>query len=340
MRIGQNPSKYGIPAYTPKSLGVALITFIPDNSIGYFVNALNILKVQIASLRKNTSEPFDLLVVDNGSCIEVQRELQKMQYEGKIDWLILSAHNLGKTGALNWILASMPNEWICYADSDVFFRKGWEIESRKLFELIPDVGVVTAQPAFYENLKNESLALKQIQAKGYKVTSAKPEEWIALEYAVGLGADESHTERILQTEVPLIHDLQGVPRAYSGASHMQFLARRDQVRQILPLPAKLALSTEEDRVFDTRIDENGWLRLTTMKPYVVHMGNRIEDSLLPEIKLLGDIDAAIDNQQKSIDHKQKFFWKMLVAMNHIGFIRKLFRRIYMNLFELYSFEKK
>jgi hypothetical protein len=160
-----------------------------------------------------------------------------------------------------------------------------------------------------------------------------------LEYAVGLGADESHTQTILKTEVPLIHSLEGVPQAYSGASHMQFLAKRDLVRQILPLPAKMALSTEEDRAFDTRLDERGWLRLTTMLPYVVHMGNHIEDSLLPEIKLLGDIDEAIDNRQKSIDYKKNFLWKVLVAMNHVGFIRKIFKRIYMNLFELYSFEK-
>jgi hypothetical protein len=110
--------------------------------------------------------------VDNGSCIEVQRELQKMQYEGTIDWLILSAHDLGKTGALNWILASMPNEWICYADSDVFFRKGWEIESRKLFDLFPNVGVVTAQPALMKTLKRES-GIKTNSSEGYKVVSAK-----------------------------------------------------------------------------------------------------------------------------------------------------------------------
>lgn len=339
MRIGQNPAKSGIPAYSPHSLGVALLTFIPGQD-GYFADALNILQVQIASLRANTAEPFDLLVLDNGSCAEVQKKLQEMQAQGRIDGLMLSVHNLGKTGALNWILSALPNEWICYSDSDVFFRPGWEIESRKLFKVFPDVGVVTAQPAFFENLKEESQALKQIQAKGYPVTLARPEEWIAREYAVGLGADEGHTRNILQKEVPLLHDLEGTPRAYSGASHMQFLAKRDNIRQILPLPAKYALSTEEDRAFDTRIDQKGWLRLTTLMPYVVHMGNHIESALLPEIEKLPDQSFLFSQTPGISNHKQNFAWKLLVAMNSIGFMRKLFKRLYMNLFELFSLEKK
>jgi hypothetical protein len=41
---------------------------------------------------------FDLLVLDNGSCEAVKKELQALFQEGWIDWLISSPHNLGRTG--------------------------------------------------------------------------------------------------------------------------------------------------------------------------------------------------------------------------------------------------
>lgn len=134
MRIGKNPAKAGLPAYQPQKLGVALIVYIPFTE-GYFANSLEILKYQIASLRAATPLPYDLLVFDNGSCPEVVADLQQMQANEEIDWLVLSAHNLGKAGAWNWIFAAMPNELICYADSDVLFRPGWLEASLEILEV-------------------------------------------------------------------------------------------------------------------------------------------------------------------------------------------------------------
>ena len=102
-RIGQNPAKIGMQAYQPQKLGLATITYIPSME-GYFRDSLAILKLTLESLHQNTSEPFDLLVFDNGSCAEVQNELTQLHHEGAIRWLILSNDNLGKTGAQNSIL--------------------------------------------------------------------------------------------------------------------------------------------------------------------------------------------------------------------------------------------
>ena len=122
MRTGQNPSKSGIPAYKPKQIGIALLVYIPFLD-GYFKHSLEILRFQIASLYENTKHQFDLLVFDNGSCSEVINTLSDLHDDRQIEWLVLSKHNLGKVGAWNWIFGSMPNELICYADSDVLFRQ-------------------------------------------------------------------------------------------------------------------------------------------------------------------------------------------------------------------------
>ena len=142
MRQGQNPAKMGLPAYQPKRLGLALLSYIPSQN-AYFAQSLEILKYQIASVHHSTSD-FNLVVFDNGSMPEVQNELRGLQENGLIDFLCLSRFNLGKTGALNWILGALPNEMIGFADGDVLFRHGWWEQTERIFSMFPGAGLVTA----------------------------------------------------------------------------------------------------------------------------------------------------------------------------------------------------
>ena len=144
MRQGQNPAKMGLPAYQPKRLGLALLSYIPSQT-GYFAQSLDVLRYQIASIHHTTKE-FDLLVFDNGSCPEVQEELHTLQQKGLIHFLMLSRFNVGKTGALNWILAALPNEFIGFSDGDVLFRPGWLEKSLEILQAFPNAGLVSVQP--------------------------------------------------------------------------------------------------------------------------------------------------------------------------------------------------
>ena len=157
MRIGSNPAKAGLPAYEPKKLGIALIVYIPLLE-GYFQNSLEIFKTQLASIRASTSGEYDLLVFTNGCCQPVVMELQSLYRDKQIDWLIESQYNLGKAGAWNWIFASMPNELICYADSDVLFRPGWLEASLEILEAFPQAGMIAAQSNFFDVLSGEGQA--------------------------------------------------------------------------------------------------------------------------------------------------------------------------------------
>jgi glycosyltransferase involved in cell wall biosynthesis len=151
MRKGNNPAKLGLPAYQPKRLGLALLSYIPSQS-GYFAQSLEVLRYQIASIYHSTKE-FDLLVFDNGSSPEVQDELRKLQSEGYIHFLVLSRFNIGKTGALNWILAALPNEFIGFSDGDVLFRPGWFEKSLEILQAFPTAGLVSVQPCLFDVLK-------------------------------------------------------------------------------------------------------------------------------------------------------------------------------------------
>jgi len=290
MRVGRNPAKAGIPAYSPRPLGVALLVYIPDQQ-GYFANALEIFKIQVESLYKATPQGFDLLVFDNGSCPPVVQALQGLQAGGRIDWLVLSRHNMGKAGAWNWIFSCMPNELICYADSDVLFRPGWLEASQRVLETFPRAGMVSAQPNFFDVLDGQGTAHQALQADGrFQFGELRPPTAVVDEYCFGIGADEALSERFHNQSLPYLRDVHRGVQAVLGASHMQFIIPRQVARQVAPLPASKGLLRAETISLDRKVDELGYLHLSILENYVFHMGNTLTERLLKELRQAG-LDA-------------------------------------------------
>ncbi|MBN2677086.1 MAG: glycosyltransferase family 2 protein [Anaerolineaceae bacterium] len=293
-RIGQNPAKLGIQAYKPQKLGIATITYIPSLE-GYFKDSFSILKLTIKSLEINTPERYDLLVFDNGSCYKVQKELVKLQNQGKIRWLILSEQNLGKIGAQNWVFAAMPNEWICYTDSDVLFRKGWLEASRAIISHFPEAGMVGAQPCFFDVLKGKGQAHLSLHANPkFQVNLYTPDKNVVDEYCRGINASVELSAKYLATQLEMVQVVNDGFQAGLGASHMQFLISSELARSVVPLPYKSGLNQDEDRQLDQRIDELGRLHISTLQPYVVHMGN-VLDEWVRELA----VSAGIDRKQSA-----------------------------------------
>src|SRR5688500_810179 len=111
MRKGQNPAKFVKDVARPERITAALLNYIPFLS-GFHAEALDVLKVCLESMRRDAGLPFDLLVFDNGSCAEARDYLMAEKEAGRIQYLILSAKNVGKGGAWNMILAGAPGEII------------------------------------------------------------------------------------------------------------------------------------------------------------------------------------------------------------------------------------
>jgi len=284
MRTGRNPAKSGLDAYAPQELGVALILYIPSQE-GYFANSLEIFKMQIASLRTATPQPYDLLVFDNGSCRTVVQALQELYQDGEITWLVLSRHNIGKAGAWNWVFASMPNSLIAYADADVLFRPGWLEASQEILKAFPQAGMVSAQPNFYDVMNGKGQAVHALENNPeYAFAPYEPSTEIIDEYCLGIGATPELAERFHQQSLPGIKHLSTGVQAVVGASHMQFLIPQAVARQVTPLPATKALLRAETMSLDHKIDQLGFLHLSTRLPYVFHMGNTLNERLLKEFQ--------------------------------------------------------
>jgi glycosyltransferase involved in cell wall biosynthesis len=332
MRTGKNPAKDGLPAYTPHRLGVALIVYIPFTE-GYFENSLEIFQYQIDSLRAATGESFDLLVFDNGSCQQAVSGLQRLYDLGQIDWLILSAHNMGKAGAWNWIFASMPNELICYADSDVLFRPGWLQASLQVMKAFPRAGMVGAQPNFYDVMAGEGQAHLELQGdKSYYFSDYWPDKDTIDEYCTGIGASEEIAAQFYSRPLPAITEQTSGVQAVIGASHMQFLIPKEVARQVVPLPSTRGLLRKETMSIDYKIDSLGYLHLSTQKPYVFHMGNTVNERLQGEVlRITGNLSPAV-SAPKRAGTKSSTVQRWLTSLAKRPRFNRLFVRAYNLLF--------
>ncbi len=336
MRKGQNPAKAGVAAHPPARLGIATLVYIPLQQ-GYYERALEIFKIHLASVHQYTHEEFDYWVFDNGSCPEVKRELEKLHEAGQIGTLMLSEYNLGKTGALNQMLAAMPNEWICFADSDMLFRPGWLEACRKIDESFANCGMLGAQVVFPDwEVDKGNTQFRQTAAAHLVFSQESAPEWVVTEYCRARGATPERTQVYRNMALDKVRNTQtGVEAYLGGNSHQQFLARQAVLREILPLPSGLQLSREQDTYQDRRIDELGYLHLTTCVPYLYHMGNTIDPEIEPEIKRLA-LDVPPSLGQPKAAQKSNLLWKILVRLKEIPLARRILLRLYSNLYEIFS----
>lgn len=337
MRKGQNPAKAGVQAYTPKRLGIATLVYIPVQE-GFFDQSLEVFKIHLASLRQFTSEEFDYLVFDNGCCPEVKRELEKMHEQGLIDWLVFSEHNLGKTGALNMVLGSMPNEWICFADSDMLFREGWLEACWKINASFPNCGMIGAQVIFPDwDVDKGNTEFRKITDPRFVFSQEKAPEWLVDEYCRARGASIERTLVYREMLLDKARDVEtGIEAYLGGNSHQQFLAQSAVLRQILPLPSGMQLSREQDTYQDRRLDELGYLHPTTTVPYLYHMGNTIDPEIIPEVNRLNRLEGDAQEKQVKTGQKSNLLWKILVWLSQNRRTRRALLRLYNNLYEVFS----
>jgi hypothetical protein len=336
MRKGQNPSKFGSAAYQPQVLGIAVVSYIPMMG-GYFEHSLEILNYQIASIHHSTPAEFDLYVFDNGSCAEVQAELYRLHADGYIDFLFSSRHNLGKIGAINWILGSMPNELICYSDSDVLFRPGWFEHSLRILETFPRPGLISAQPCLDDVLRGAGNAHRILDNDSrYQIDQQAIDPKAIEEYAMGFGYPPERASEFKNTLYPVVTHLPTGTRAVVGATHVQFLMPRSVARDVVPLPATLGLSREEDLNLNRTVDQKGYLHLSTLEPYYYHMGNTPDELVINEVQHMKLQEVFQVPLQRERPARKGWGVRVLSRLSRIGPFRAVIYRFYKLLFEVYS----
>ncbi len=278
MRVGQNPAKSIEHVPQPARVTVAIVTYIPFLN-GYYEQSLEVLKVCLGSLWENTPQPYDLLVFDNASCPEVQAYLQQAQQAGRIQYLVLSDRNVGKGGAWNLIFQGAPGEILAYADSDVYFYRGWLEASLKILEGFPKVGMVTARPLRTPETYYSS-TLEWVQRTPDATTEqGQFMDWeIYKEHTDSLGVSVDQAQEWFQTTFDRRVEYQRLT-AYIGAAHFQFIAYQQTMRSVAPLQMDRPMG--QVRSLDEKLNDQGYLRLATPERLIKHLGNRLDPDQRP-----------------------------------------------------------
>jgi len=275
MRIGQNPAKYISTVAQPAPVTVTVVNCIPLLS-GFHSQSLDVLKACLSSLRENTDDPFDLMVFDNHSCQEVRAYLVSAYEQGLIQYLVLSDTNIGKIGAWNFMFGAAQGEYVGFSDSDIYFRPGWLSASLELFEAFPNVGMVTGRP-LRTRMELSSATLEWGRKRNHSMEEGAFIDWDTFyEHESSLG----HSAEDIRTHFQPGNDLrlkQKGFRAYIGAEHFQFLTRKSVLDQIMPLKSEKPMRGEN--IIEVEINRLKYLRLCTEKPLVMHMGNRVPETI-------------------------------------------------------------
>jgi GT2 family glycosyltransferase len=280
MRIGHNPARFIEKVDQPANIVVAVVNCIPFLG-GYYEQSLDVLKVVVESLNatREKAHPYDVMIFDNHSCAEVRTYLKEASDQGKIQYLILSDHNLGKIGAWNFMFGAAQAEYVVFSDGDIGFRPGWLNASLELFEAFPNVGMVTARPLPTPKQYSSATVSWAQQEKVLEEGRFLSRE-VFWEHARSI--KQMKYEEDPNSPVRMLRVTFSGKVAYAGATHFQFMARREILQKIIPLPSEQPMRGE--RALDVAINEMGLLRLMTEQALVWHMGNRLTVDDKVEVK--------------------------------------------------------
>jgi hypothetical protein len=296
-RVGMNPARGHKTDYIPARVTVAVLTHLPDTA-GYFRERFDVTRLCINSIIANTSIPYDLMVVDNGSCSMLVDFLCDLHEKGFIGYLLLSRENIGKIGALQMLTRAAPGEIIAYTDDDIYFMPGWLEAHLKLIDTYPKVGMVTGLYIRSRVLDATKSTFKFAQEPGVEMKKGYliPREWEE-EYI----QNSNRTWERYQTE---IKDLDDVVLSFNGvdawvsAHHFQFVAPRKALLQALPGEWSGNLMGQMLDL-ENALDAQGYLRLCTRQQTVHLLGNSLSPQMQLEARALGIELSTIKFNQSS-----------------------------------------
>lgn len=291
MRVGKHPLRNWQGRYeSPSPITLAIVAWIPALS-GYHADALDILALTIASARANTVTPFDILVLDNGSCGEVRRWLQDHLDRGVVNQILLCERNIGSLNGKRLALLACPGDTVVYSDCDVFFQPGWLETFLSVRRAFPDAGMIGAHPGrHFKNRAQQLAAVRTTYGERDHVSTEDGDfipEATLRSWARSVGEDPE--EFLAQYgDVPDLRVERMGVSVLAGAGHFAYCTSKE-VLLTLPHHRWDRATGDVAQVIDDILDDRGVPRVSTIEPVCYHIGNRlVEPWILEERhKLLG-----------------------------------------------------
>lgn len=284
-RIGMNPSRGKESQYKPARVTVCVLTYLPHTD-GYFQERLDVSRLCIESILANTTTEYDLMVFDNGSADPLREYLLGLQRQGRIDYLFLSQHNIGKIGAMQMMFQAAPGEIIAYTDDDIFHLPGWLEKHLEIIDTYPKVGLVTG---FYIRSRMDSFITSTLKFAENADVQVKRGRFIPRSWEEEYIQNAGRTWETYEKEIGELEDMElvyhGVP-ALVSAHHFQFVTPKHVILDALPAEwtGKLMGVMLE---LEDKVDKAGFLRLTTREQTLHLLGNSLSMEMQEKARQLG-----------------------------------------------------
>ncbi|MGO4821830.1 MULTISPECIES: glycosyltransferase [unclassified Flavobacterium] len=324
MRVGHNPHKDQLLSAPDYLHQVVVPVYIPHQE-GYFKDSFKILQLCVHSLVATVHAKTCISIVNNGSCNDVKVYLNDL-YEQKLIQELIHTENIGKLNAVLKGIAGNAIPLVTIADADVLFLNSWQNETTKIFDQVPQAGVVGIVPQFkmYEGHCGNVLLANLFNGK-MCFSPVKNQEAL-IRFYDSIGWDRNYNQDYLKYNLSLTinPDL----KVLIGSGHFVATYKKDIFEHIVSYIGYKMGGDSEGYLDQLPLKKDYW-RLTTQDNYAFHMGNVHEDWMVVPAKNELKIDFSTINFTKrkpinAVVHfaKNRVFVKFL----SFGWLTTLFLR--------------
>lgn len=323
MRVGYNPYKDQKNGESQYIHQVIIPVYVPNHE-GYFKDSFAILKLCLESLFATVHKKTFITIANNGSDRIVADYLDELLSQNKIQELIHS-ENIGKLNAIVKGLAGSNIELVTISDSDVMFLSNWQSETVKVFNHIPNAGVVGIVPQFkmYEsycgNVLFDNLCSRKLRFIPVK------NKYDLIRFYDSIGWDRSYNQDYLEFNLGL--EINSDINVLIGSGHFVATYKKDIFEEI-PSYFNYKMGGESEGYLDKIPLKKDYWRLTTQDNYAYHMGNVLEDWMLEKLNSVEkeDVDFQLNSLKKKDLNKALYFVKnrLFTKFISIKWIVKLF----------------
>ena len=282
MRQGVNPEKYKDEKNLQKQHRVVVVFYIPNTKEDYYAETLKVLDVCLDSLINTINpETTNITLINNNSTPEAEAVVA--QYRQHVDKYVVYSENKGKVYAVINEVRGIFEPFVTIADSDVLFFSGWEKAVFEVFQNHPKAGVVAPLPSQYSAFYcNASVffdkALTGKLGYGKVVTDADVDLYIK-----GVNNEGLMANGMQYNWKEKQYYLDGKVKAVVGSNHFVATYKSSIFKKQHTFPEIKFQNGYEERFIDCLADTKGLYRLSTVKCYAYHMGNKMDEvqALLP-----------------------------------------------------------
>lgn len=319
MREGSNPVKSENNVKVEQSCFHQIIipVYLPELK-GYYKEGLDILEICIESIYLTSHKKTFITVVNNGSCLEVSKYLDKCFVDKKIQELIHTS-SIGKINAISKGLIGHNFDLVTITDADVLFINGWQKDVYKIFENFPKAGMVgNSTNPLGENYLTENIYFENIFNN--KIKSETPDSYEDVK--LGYSSVKRDIGNINNIKLKTIES--NNVKAIIGSGHFCSTYRNECLKSFYkPKSSEYRMGGAIMRKYiDYPINELGLWRLTTFKNYTYHMGNVKENWMIVKFQKIKKENSVPNLILKKLPNKQPKILNKLKS----AFVRKFIKK--------------